>query len=124
MDVCLQPRPLINKPPSLNRDYSRDPNTKAVKRRGFTNHGSTSGGSVLEDYGVSLPAHYGSILFSGGLEQFFWQTRFRSSKRDWACIYIRAGPDSSKLPLTHMNHPVPCQPKALPTSAMSCTLNS
>ena len=34
-------RPLINEPPPLNRDYTRDPNTKAVKRRWFLNHGST-----------------------------------------------------------------------------------
>ena len=30
-----------NKPPPLNRDYNRDPNIKALKRRGFVNHGST-----------------------------------------------------------------------------------
>ena len=35
------PRPLINKPPPLNRDYKREPNTRALKRRGFMNHGST-----------------------------------------------------------------------------------
>ena len=32
---------MINNPPPLNRDYSRDPNIKALKRRGFINHGST-----------------------------------------------------------------------------------
>ena len=32
---------MINKPPPLNRDYNRDPNIKALKRRGFINHGST-----------------------------------------------------------------------------------
>ena len=32
---------MINKPPPLNRDYDRDPNIKALKRRGFLNHGST-----------------------------------------------------------------------------------
>ena len=32
---------MINKPPPLDRDYNRDPNTKALKRRGFMNHGST-----------------------------------------------------------------------------------
>ena len=36
-------RPLINKPPALNRDYNGGPNTKAFKRRGFMNHGSTLG---------------------------------------------------------------------------------
>ena len=30
-----KPRPLINKDPPLNRDYNRDPNIKARKRRGF-----------------------------------------------------------------------------------------
>ena len=34
-------RPLINKPPSLNRDYKRDPNIQALKKRGFIHHGST-----------------------------------------------------------------------------------
>ena len=33
---------MINKPPPLKRDYSRDPYIKALKRRGFINHGSTS----------------------------------------------------------------------------------
>ena len=32
---------MINKPPPLNRDYDRDPNIKALKRRGLINHGST-----------------------------------------------------------------------------------
>ena len=32
---------MINKPPALHRDYSRDPNIKALKRRGFISHGST-----------------------------------------------------------------------------------
>ena len=36
---------MINKPPPLNRDYNKDPNTKALKRRGFINHGSTLGDS-------------------------------------------------------------------------------
>ena len=31
----------MNKPPPLNRDYNRDPNIKALKTRGFINHGST-----------------------------------------------------------------------------------
>ena len=31
---------MINEPPTLYRDYSRDPNIKALRRRGFTNHGS------------------------------------------------------------------------------------
>ena len=32
---------MINKPPPLKRDYNRDPYIKALKRRGFINHGST-----------------------------------------------------------------------------------
>ena len=32
---------MINKPPPFNRDYNRDPNIKALKGRGFINHGST-----------------------------------------------------------------------------------
>ena len=31
----------MNKPPPLNKDYHRDPNSKALKRKGFINHGST-----------------------------------------------------------------------------------
>ena len=34
-------RPLMNKPPPHNRDYSRDPHIKALKRKRFINHGST-----------------------------------------------------------------------------------
>ena len=34
-------RPLINKPPPLNRAYDKDLNFKALQRRGFMNHGST-----------------------------------------------------------------------------------
>ena len=37
----FQGRPLITKPPPLNRDYNGDPNIKALKRKGFTNQGST-----------------------------------------------------------------------------------
>ena len=32
---------MIDKPPPLNRDYNRDPNIQALKRRGFINQGST-----------------------------------------------------------------------------------
>ena len=32
---------MINKPPPLNRDYDRDPNVYALKRRGVLNHVST-----------------------------------------------------------------------------------
>ena len=32
---------LMNKPPPQNREYNRDPNVKALKRRGCINHGST-----------------------------------------------------------------------------------
>ena len=32
---------MINKPTLINRGYNRDPNIKALKRRGFLNHGST-----------------------------------------------------------------------------------
>ena len=45
--VLLQPRPVINKPPPLNKDYHRDPNIKALERKGFINHGSTLGGIDL-----------------------------------------------------------------------------
>ena len=34
-------RPLINQLPPLNRDYKRDTNIQALKRRGLINHGST-----------------------------------------------------------------------------------
>ena len=39
---------MINKPIPPNRDYSRDPNIKAFKRRGFINHGSTLVCSIAE----------------------------------------------------------------------------
>ena len=32
---------MIDELPRLNRDYGRDPNIKALKRRGFINHEST-----------------------------------------------------------------------------------
>ena len=32
---------MINNPPPLNGDYNRDSSTKALKRRGCINHGST-----------------------------------------------------------------------------------
>ena len=38
-------RPVVNKPPPLNRDCNRDPSIKALKRRGFINRGSTLQGS-------------------------------------------------------------------------------
>ena len=38
--TCYSTPSLINKPPPLNRD-NRDPNIKALKGRGFINHGST-----------------------------------------------------------------------------------
>ena len=34
---------MTNNPPPLHRDYDRDPNIKALKRKGFINHGSTLG---------------------------------------------------------------------------------
>ena len=34
------PRPVITKPPPLNRDHNRDPNVKALKRKEFINPGS------------------------------------------------------------------------------------
>ena len=37
---------MINKP--HNRDCNRDPNIKALKRRGFINHGSTLCGGPFE----------------------------------------------------------------------------
>ena len=36
-----EPRPLINKPPPLNRGGNRDPSIEALQRRGLINHGST-----------------------------------------------------------------------------------
>ena len=33
--MALQPRPLINKPFPLNRDYNRDPSIKALKGGGL-----------------------------------------------------------------------------------------
>ena len=33
--------PLINKPPPLNGDYNKDPNIKALTRRGCINYGPT-----------------------------------------------------------------------------------
>ena len=32
---------MIHKPPPLNRDLNGDPNIKALKRKGFINHGCT-----------------------------------------------------------------------------------
>ena len=40
-------RPLINKPPTLNRDYDRDPNIEARKRKGAINQGSPLGLSCM-----------------------------------------------------------------------------
>ena len=34
---------MIIRHPPLNKDDNRDPNIKALKRRGFMNHGSTLG---------------------------------------------------------------------------------
>ena len=31
---------MMNKPPPHNRDYNKDPNIQALKRKGFINHGS------------------------------------------------------------------------------------
>ena len=41
---------MIKKNPPLDRDSNRDPNIKAMKRRGVINHGSPLGlqGSVLQ----------------------------------------------------------------------------
>ena len=53
-------RPLINKPPPINRDYNRDPNIKALKRGGVINHGSTL-------FLVVVPGHSkgsGSCMFA------------------------------------------------------------
>ena len=41
LTVGDQCRPMIHNPPPLNGDYNKDPNMKALKRRGFINHGST-----------------------------------------------------------------------------------
>ena len=40
-DGLYLPRPVINEPPPLNRNYNRDPTIKAITRRGFMNQGST-----------------------------------------------------------------------------------
>ena len=37
----MEPRPLVHTP--LNRDHNRDPNIKALERRGIIHHGSTLG---------------------------------------------------------------------------------
>ena len=41
MLLVPEPRPLIQKNLSLNRDYDRYPYIKALKRKGFMNHCST-----------------------------------------------------------------------------------
>ena len=49
--------PLINKPFALNRDYNKDRNIQALKRRGFLNHGSTllrTQGSRVQGVGLRL----------------------------------------------------------------------
>ena len=45
---------MINEPPPLNREYNRDPNIKALKRRGFINHGSTLCQVRVEDWDARL----------------------------------------------------------------------
>ena len=37
----IKPNTVPHKPPPLKRDYNRDPNNKALKRRGFINQGSS-----------------------------------------------------------------------------------
>ena len=39
--VCRVTQTPDQSPSSLNRDSNREPNIKALKRRGFLNHGST-----------------------------------------------------------------------------------
>ena len=50
LEVCTRfavyCRPMMNNPPPLNRDYKRDPNSKALRKKGFINHGSTLGFKV------------------------------------------------------------------------------
>ena len=48
---------MTNKPAFHNRDYNRDPNIQALKRRGFINQGSTLITSVWE------------VWFSGSAEK-------------------------------------------------------
>ena len=36
-----EPRPVMNKPPPLDREYNRNPNIQARKRRGFMTHVSS-----------------------------------------------------------------------------------
>ena len=55
------PRPLVNKPPPLNRDYNRDPNIQALKRRGFINHGSSLCKPITH---IALYIIVGSVLSS------------------------------------------------------------
>ena len=45
---------MINEPPPLYRDYSRDPYIKALKRSGFINRGSTLGPEGLLKYRYNL----------------------------------------------------------------------
>ena len=49
---------MIDKPPLLDRDYTSDPNIKALKRKGFMNHGSPSSVRTCE----------ASILFQSNLK--------------------------------------------------------
>ena len=53
-------RPMINKPPPLNRDYNRDPNIKALKRGGVIIPGLHywfEPGFVLRRCGPRLPSN-------------------------------------------------------------------
>ena len=59
----VKSRPLISKPPPLNREHNRDPNIKALKRRGFINHGSTLGCIFLI---LRIRCRVVGLGFSGG----------------------------------------------------------
>ena len=66
-----QPRPLINKPPPSNRDYNRNPNIKALRKRGFINHGST----------LLLPGSGDWGLIAHGFQDLGWPVAGLSARR-------------------------------------------
>ena len=52
-----------NKPPPLDRDYKRNPNIKALKRKGFITQGSTLGLKVSDSYN-SDASSLGNTIYS------------------------------------------------------------
>ena len=85
---ATQPKPVINKPPPLNRDYNRDPNIKALKRRGFINHGSTP--YCLR---VALPVEFvmissGSLSYSlNSLKVVIYMEYYGKKHREYYSVY-------------------------------------